>query len=104
MEQDAALGEEGLEVAILHEGHHEEQQSDGAEEQPRKGVGVVDQQLVARARPLQQPRRRLRAVPDLRRRLQVEHHQHPYRRRHQRMQHADDEEPRRRGRRRIICH
>ncbi|CAL9056415.1 unnamed protein product [Musa banksii] len=100
MEEDAALGEEGLEVAVLDEGHHEEEEADGEEQQAGEGVRGLDQQLVVGRRPLQPPRR-LPPVPHHRDLVQVEHHQRPARGRHRRVQQADRrKDPRRRRRRR----
>lgn len=99
VEEHAALGEEGLEVPVPHEGDHEEEEPDREEEQPREGIGGLDQELVVRRRPPQLPRR-LAAVPEHRDLVQVEHHQRPARRRHRRLQDAHGEERRRRRARR----
>ena len=99
VEDRTALGEEALEVPVPHEGHHQEEQPDAHQKQPREGVGGADQQLVVRRR-THQPRRRRRAVAQLVHLLHVEHHQAPARYGDQRVENADHEERRRRRRRR----
>lgn len=42
MEDDASLGEERLEIAVLNEGDHEEKESDGEEQQAGERVGDLD--------------------------------------------------------------
>lgn len=82
MEKRAPLGEEGLEVSVPDEGHHEEEEPDREHEQAREGVGGPDQKLVVWRGP-QQLRRRLDPVPQLVHILHVEHHQGPARHRDQ---------------------
>lgn len=51
MEDRTALSEEGLELSVLNEGHHEEEEPYGDEEQPGEGIGGPNQELVVGRRP-----------------------------------------------------
>ena len=46
MEQRAPLGEKALELAIFHEGDHEQQEADREEEEVGEGVAGPNQELV----------------------------------------------------------
>lgn len=91
MKECATLGEERLELPVLHEGHHEEEESDSNQEQAREGVGGQDQKLVVRRGP-EQLLSHPDPVPDGVNFLHVEHHQDPTRHGEQAMQEADQEE------------
>lgn len=73
VEEDASLGEEGLEGAVLDKGDHEEEEADGEEEEASEGVRGLDQQLVVRRGALK-PLRCFPAVADHRDLAEVEHH------------------------------
>ncbi|KAG0456107.1 hypothetical protein HPP92_023895 [Vanilla planifolia] len=91
MEQDATLGEEGLEIAVLDERDHEEEETNGEEKQAGEGIGGLDQKLVVRGRALEL-RRRFSTVAEHRYLVQVEHHQRPAGGSDRRVQEADREE------------
>ena len=55
MEHRAPLGEEALELAIFHEGDHEQQEADREEEEAGEGVAGPNQELVVGGGPHQLP-------------------------------------------------
>ena len=95
----APFGEERLELPVLDEGNHEEQEPDCKQQETREGVGGPNQELVVR-RGAQKLRGGLDPVADGVDFLHVEHHQSPARGRDRRVEQADHHECRRRRR----CH
>ncbi|CAN6683339.1 unnamed protein product [Malus baccata var. baccata] len=76
VEQRAPLGEEALELAIFHEGDHEQQEADREEEEAREGVAGPNQELVVGGGP-QQLLGGLDPVPEGVDFRHVEHHECP---------------------------
>lgn len=63
VEEDAALGEEDLEVTVPDEGDHEQEEADRKEQQAGEGVRRLDQELVV-GRRAEELACRFAAVPD----------------------------------------
>lgn len=94
MEQRAAFREEVLEITIPNEGNHEEEESDGDEEQAGEGIGGLDEKLVVRSG-AEKLGRRLNAVAESVNLLHVEHHEASTGYRDERVENADHEKRRR---------
>lgn len=91
MQHRAPFGEEALELAILHERHHEQQEPDREQEQPGEGIRGPNQELVVGRGP-QQLLRSLDPVPEGVDFHHVEHHKGPTGYGYCRVEEADDEE------------
>lgn len=97
MQHRAPFGEEALELAILHERHHEQQEPDREQEQPGEGIRGPNQELVVGRGP-QKLLRSLDPVPEGVDFRHVEHHKGATGYGDCRVEEADDEESWRRGR------